>query len=193
MEKKKKNKVLAWLIPVVVIVIIIALIAVFSVQKPKEEKVIKIGAILPLTGKVSYWGEPVLKGMNFAIQEINSKGGINGKKLKLIVEDSKADPKEGVTAANKLISEGVITMIVHTTAVSNAVAPILEENKIPWIADAADPGLPLTYSYAFKTFYNAYAECKKLASYGLEKGIINTVCCCQICLGANGVQRELKK
>ena len=154
----------------IVVIILIAAIAIFSA--PKGEETIKIGAILPVTGNVAYWGQPVQKGMEFAVDEINSAGGINGKQIKLIVEDSKADPKEALTVLNKLLTiDNVLTVSVHTTAVSNAVAPVLEENKIPWIANAADTGLPLTYNYAFKTFYNAYDECKKLVSYGSQQGM----------------------
>lgn len=164
------NKTTQIIIGIIVIVIIVVLVIVFSGKKPLEGE-IKIGAILPLTGNVAYWGQPVLKGMNFAVEEINSNGGINGKKLKLIIEDSKADPSEGVTALNKILTSDVMSVIVHTTAVSNAVAPILEENEVPFIANAADTGLPLKYKYAFKTFYNAYDECKKVVKYANSKGM----------------------
>ncbi|MEM4215062.1 MAG: ABC transporter substrate-binding protein [Candidatus Pacearchaeota archaeon] len=154
------------MVPIIALLLCLFLVSsifVAGCAKKEKEEVIKIGAILPLTGNVAFWGQPVQKGMEFAAKEINSKGGINGKKIELRIEDSKGDATEGVIALNKLLNiDKVLTVSVHTTAVSNAVAPILEENKVPWIANAADPGLPLTYKYAFKTFYNAYDECKKL-------------------------------
>lgn len=163
----KKNNL--WIIlGILIIAIILINILVFI---PKSNT-IKIGAILPLTGNVAYWGQPVGKGMEFAVNEINENGGIDGRKIKLIIEDSKGDPTEAVSALNKLLTiDDIITVSAHTTAVSNAVAPVLEENKIPWIANAADTGLPLTYDYAFKTFYNAYDECKKLVNHGSQEGM----------------------
>jgi len=57
-----------------------------KVRVQQEEKVIKIGAILPLTGAAAEWGENQMKGMELAIKEVNNKGGIKGKKIKLIAK-----------------------------------------------------------------------------------------------------------
>ena len=68
------------------------------------EDFIKIGAILPLSSSTgSSYGEYAQLGLELALEEINSKGGVNGKKLKIIYEDSKGEPKIGLEAINKLI------------------------------------------------------------------------------------------
>ena len=54
---------------------------------------IKIGAIIPLSGAASHLVD-VRDAMNLAVQEVNSLGGINGKKIEFIVEDSKSDKDE---------------------------------------------------------------------------------------------------
>lgn len=167
---KRLNKTNLWLTIGIVAIIIVALIVVFSV--PKEKETIKIGGILPLSGNVAFWGQPFQKGMEIAVEEINSAGGINGKKIELIIEDSGGDSTKGITALNKLLNiDNVLAVSIHTSAVALPAAPILEEKKVPWIATTADTGLPLTYNYAFKSFYNAYVECKKLVSYGSKKGM----------------------
>lgn len=140
----------------------------------ESEEKIKIGAVLPLTGKVAFWGEPVLKGMKFAVNEINREGGINGREVEILVRDSKADPKTAVKATRSLFGSDPVAYSVHTTGVSNAVAPVLEKKQIPVITNAADTGLPLDHNYTFKTFYNAYSKCKEMARYatserGMEK------------------------
>jgi len=155
----------------IVIGIIVAIIVVggiwwFGSQTPNEKSVIKIGSIVPLTGKIAFLGQPFQKGMEQAVNEINAKGGVNGQRIELVTEDSKGDPTEGVTIANKFVSRGDITsVVVYSTAVSAAVASVFDENKIPFIAHGADTGLPLEHPYAFKTFYNSYDECKKLFNY----------------------------
>jgi branched-chain amino acid transport system substrate-binding protein len=137
---------------------------------PTVKGTIKIGAILPLTGNVAFWGTHVLNGMKIAVEEINSKGGINGREIRLIVEDSKGDPKEGVNAANKLLNiDNVFTLITHTTAVANAVVPLTEEKQIPAIFDAAASAIALNNKFAFKTFYDATKECRRLVDYAVNK------------------------
>ncbi|GKT37072.1 Leu/Ile/Val-binding protein like protein, partial [Aduncisulcus paluster] len=69
-----------------------------------KDDVIKIGAILPLTGDAAAWGIPPKNAALLAVEQINADGGINGKKLELIVEDGGCDPKMGVSAINKLLS-----------------------------------------------------------------------------------------
>ncbi|HHD92048.1 MAG TPA: amino acid ABC transporter substrate-binding protein [Candidatus Portnoybacteria bacterium] len=94
---------------------------------------IKIGAILPLTGGASWIGDSQRKGLELAVDEINSMEGINGKKVQLIVEDSKSNPKEGVSAFNKIIytNSDISAIFSSLSSVSNAVLPLADKNKIP--------------------------------------------------------------
>src|SRR5258707_9030460 len=64
---------------------------------------IVIGTHQDLSGPVKGWGVPVSNGMKMAVEEINAAGGINGRKIKLIVEDNGYDPKRAVLASQKLI------------------------------------------------------------------------------------------
>lgn len=64
-----------------------------------EEDVIKIGAILPMTGNAAIYGESMRQGAELATEQINK---LNSKKVEIIFEDSKGDPKEALSAFNKL-------------------------------------------------------------------------------------------
>src|SRR2546430_9215870 len=66
---------------------------------------IVIGTHQDLSGPIKVWGVPVLNGMKLAVEEINAKGGIHGRKLKLIAEDSQYDPKKAVLASQKLVEK----------------------------------------------------------------------------------------
>lgn len=73
---------------------------------------IVIGTHQDLSGPIKFWGVPVSNGMKMAVEEINAAGGINGRKIKLIVEDSGYDPKKAVLASQKLIERDKIFAMV---------------------------------------------------------------------------------
>ena len=64
---------------------------------------IVVGTHQDLSGPIKAWGVPVSNGMKMAIEEINAAGGINGRKIRLIIEDSGYDPKRAVLDTQKLI------------------------------------------------------------------------------------------
>ena len=73
---------------------------------------IVIGSHQDLSGPIKVWGVPVSNGMKMATEEINAAGGINGRKIKLIIEDSGYDPKRAVLASQKLIEKDKIFAMV---------------------------------------------------------------------------------
>ena len=73
---------------------------------------IVIGTHQDLSGPIKGWGVPVSNGMKMAVEEINTAGGINGRKIKLIVEDTGYDPKRAVLASQKMIERDKIFAMV---------------------------------------------------------------------------------
>ncbi len=73
---------------------------------------IVIGTHQDLSGPIKTWGVPVSNGMKLAVEEINAAGGINGRKLRLIVEDSAYDPKKAVLASQKLVEKDKVFAMV---------------------------------------------------------------------------------
>ena len=73
---------------------------------------IVVGSHQDLSGPIKGWGVPVANGLKMAADEINAAGGINGRKIKLIVEDSGYDPKRAVLASQKLIEKDKIFAMV---------------------------------------------------------------------------------
>jgi len=69
---------------------------------------IVLGTHQDLSGPIKSWGVPVLNGMKLAVEEINAAGGIYGRKIKLVVEDSGYDPKRAVLATQKLVERDKI-------------------------------------------------------------------------------------
>ena len=109
---------------------IIALILVLSLRQG-EEKTVKIGAILPMTGSAASYGKWMHNGISLALDDINREGGIDGRKLAVVFQDSASDNKVAVNAANKLVSVDRTRIIETTlTGVTKAVSPITERNKV---------------------------------------------------------------
>ncbi|MEW6768031.1 MAG: ABC transporter substrate-binding protein [Pseudomonadota bacterium] len=75
-------------------------------------KEIVIGTHQDLSGPIKFWGVPVSNGMKMAADEINAAGGVNGRMIKLVVEDSGYDPKRAVLASQKMIEKDKIFAMV---------------------------------------------------------------------------------
>src|SRR3989344_8626278 len=72
----------------------------------------KIGVMLPLTGDGAAYGLPIRKSLQIAVDEINANGGVNGKKLEPVYQDSKCNPKDGNAAAQTLINIDKVKVII---------------------------------------------------------------------------------
>jgi len=73
---------------------------------------IKVGAVLPVSGPVSAYGSQTRDGILLAFEEINAAGGINGKKLELIVEDDEANPEKTINAFKKLVAKDKVDAVL---------------------------------------------------------------------------------
>ncbi|HEY5581216.1 MAG TPA: ABC transporter substrate-binding protein [Rhodoferax sp.] len=122
---------------------------------------ITLGTILDLSGPLAGFGKQARLGMLLAVDEINETGGVNGRKLKLLVEDDGYDPKKAVLAAQKLVNQDKIFMMMgHIgTAQNMAAMPVqFEKNVINFFPITAaremyEPFHKLKYSFA-ATYYD---------------------------------------
>jgi branched-chain amino acid transport system substrate-binding protein len=99
---------------------------------------IVIGLIAPLTGPVAAYGDQVKNGAQVAIDEINKKGGIHGEKVVLKLADDAGEPKQGVSAANQLVGDGVHFVVGPVTSgVAVPASDVLAENGILMVTPTA--------------------------------------------------------
>src|SRR3990167_3931072 len=103
-----------------------------QVAKPAVSETIKIGFIGPLTGDTASLGTTLRDGAEIAVEEINAKGGVNGKKIEAIYEDGGCKAQGATLAAQKLINNDKVVLIIGGSCSSEtlAAAPIAEEEKI---------------------------------------------------------------
>ena len=133
------------------------------------QNTIKVGVPMPLSGPAALYGEPAVKGARMFVDEINAAGGVLGKKIELVVRDSKASADEAVRVSRELILKEDVQFLVGTltSAEGPAVSTIAKENKIILIAP-----IPKTdqltapknlHPYVFRTAANTTMEGRSVA------------------------------
>lgn len=149
----------------VALAVSLLLALVLSVQA-QQPKVIKIGAVYPLTGNIASTGLDNKTGVDLAVDIINGNvkldlplagaGGLpnmGGAKIQIVYADSKGDPRNGMSEAERLVtSEKVVAMIgAYQSAVTKTASQATERLKIPYVcSDASSPTLT---ERGFKYFY----------------------------------------
>jgi len=134
---------------------------------------IRIGTILPLTGNYAEYGSRVKKGVDLAIEEINSKGGIAGKIIRLYSEDSQSKAKNAVSALNKFISINGIRFVIGEVSSTHTLAmvPIAQQNQVFLFAPVSSSPKLTNISPIFARNWPAdNAEASAIAEYAINQG-----------------------
>ncbi len=152
-----KNKIIA------IITLILLLIAACAVQQPAqqaEEKKpaqlqgsYKIGVLYPLSGDGAAYGLPIQRATKIAIDEINAKGGISGRKIEPIYEDGKCNPKDSNAATQKLVNIDKVKFIIGGACSGETLgaAPITEANKVILISPSStSPDITKAGDFVFR-------------------------------------------
>lgn len=92
-----------------------------------------LGTHLDLSGPIASWGLPIKNGMELAVEDVNAKGGVHGRKIRLIVEDSGYDPKKAVLATNKMLAHDKIFAMVGAlgSVTAGAAMPMVLNQGLP--------------------------------------------------------------
>ncbi|MCF5427133.1 ABC transporter substrate-binding protein, partial [Pseudomonas syringae] len=99
---------------------------------------IKIGIAGPKTGPVAEYGTMQFNGARMAIEQINAKGGVDGKKLEAVEYDDACDPKQAVAVANKVVNDGVKYVVGHLCSSSaQPASDVYEDEGIIMVTPAA--------------------------------------------------------
>lgn len=138
---------------------------------------IRIGALFELTGAVANYGKSSLNGAQMAVDEINGKGGINGKKIRLVSADNKSEPSEAGNQATKLITKDKVAVIVGpcTSGSTAAASPVVSGSKVPLISPSATaPGITVddkgkVRPYIFRVCFTDPFQGKILATFAVDE------------------------
>lgn len=115
---------------------------------------IKIGVLLPLTGKLAKYGDIEQKSFIMAAEEINASGDFDGRKIELIIEDTQGKSDVGRTAIERMIDADRVIAIGggYSSSVTWEASKIAQQNKIPFLVNtaAADKITELGWEYIFR-------------------------------------------
>ena len=128
---------------------------------------LKFGLTMPLTGSQALYGTDQVKAAQWAVADINAKGGVNGKKLEMILIDTQADPQLGINATKRLSSVDKVPIILTSwSAVVKAVAPIVNREKVLALSVGANsPEIATLGDYVYTTFPLADVDVSGLSQY----------------------------
>lgn len=133
-----------------------------------NDKVIKVGVIMPLTGPVAEPGINALRGVELSVEKFNAE---QKHQIQLIVEDSKSTPKDGISAINKLITVDKVKIVIGDimSSVVLAMAPIAERNKVVLISPgASSPDVRNAGDYIFRIYSSDDYDGQVMAEYILN-------------------------
>jgi branched-chain amino acid transport system substrate-binding protein len=128
---------------------------------------IKIGAVLPMTGKSAQYGIWIQEGLELAKGQINAEGGIKGKQLEIIYEDDQCDAKLASTAMQKLVDQDKVPVVYGSWCSSSvlAQAPIAEESQTVLVGEAISPKIRDAGDFVFRMQPDARYYIKELVPF----------------------------
>jgi branched-chain amino acid transport system substrate-binding protein len=143
--------------------------ATFAVQA--QEKVIRVGVLMPISGPGSYFGVMGKEGIDLALEQL--KGGVNGYRLQVQYEDSACSPLQATNAVKRVLDQFRPHIVIgeECSDASLAIAPILEQAKVPQL-NAGSVTMKLTesgYKYVFRIFPNAAQQSLPLAKVAYDR------------------------
>lgn len=137
---------------------------------------VQIGVMLPLTGDNALYGESFGTALELAKEEINANGGILGKKVEFVAEDSRCDAKAGVAAINSLVRLKAMKIVIaaECSGPSLAAAPIAESAGVLYlVALASNPDIKYSGDYVFRIAPSDSQQGKDLAMVVFRGGSRN--------------------
>lgn len=124
---------------------------------PKDTGPLKIGFMAPLSGDAAAYGEPVRNAMELAVEEINASGGVAGRQVEVVYEDSKCNGKDAAATAQKLVSVDEVKYIVGPVCSGEAFSavPITSAAKVLLLSPGSSaPKLAGMSPYFMRTYPN---------------------------------------
>ncbi len=141
-------------------------------QSSGNQATIKVGEFASLTGSEATFGISSHEGTQMAIEEVNAAGGVLGKKLELLTEDTQSKAGEPATVVNKLIARDGVVAILGEVASSRSLeaAPICQANKIPMISPSStNPKVTEAGDYIFRVCFTDRFQATVMADFAKNK------------------------
>jgi branched-chain amino acid transport system substrate-binding protein len=144
--------------------------AIAPLSAGAQDKVIRVGILMPISGPASYFGVMGKEGIELALEQL--KGGVNGYRLQVQYEDSACSPLQATNTVKRVLEQLKPHIVIgeECSDASLAIAPILDQAKVPML-NAGSVTMKLTesgYKYVFRIFPNAEQQSLPLAKVAYE-------------------------
>jgi branched-chain amino acid transport system substrate-binding protein len=153
------------------------LFTVLGCKKIETTSDIKLGATFPLTGEVASYGQKAKRGIEMAVEEINAKGGVLGRKVVIDFQDDRNDKKEAVTIVTKFATIDKVPVVFGSAGSSAtlAIAPIANQNKVVLITPVSSSSQLSTEGgkYFFRTVPADDLQATILSDWVFDSGAKN--------------------
>ncbi len=152
------------------LVLVVSVLLIMSAVALGAEEIV-IGLVTPVTGDVATFGMSVRNAALLWEKQVNNRGGIQGRKVKIIVEDDKGVPSETANAVSKLINQSKVLMIMGpvTSKCANAGAPIGQASKVPVLTPTAtDQAVTAVGNYVFRACFIDPFQGQVMGKFALE-------------------------
>ncbi len=150
-------------------------------SEARKHGVLKVGVILPLTGDAAAYGRSARDGMDLAFKHLNTLGGIRGRQIEPIYEDSRADPTTAATAFIKLATVDKVSVVLGPMTSSEvlAIAPMAERYKVVLFTPTASaPAITHAGDYVFRNLASDLSDGIAMARFAYQKLKLTTAGIC---------------
>ncbi|RPJ32068.1 MAG: hypothetical protein EHM35_11855, partial [Planctomycetaceae bacterium] len=134
---------------------------------------IKIGLIGPVSGPGAFYGASMKEAADLAVDDLNAKGGVKGKKVQVIVEDDESTPVKGVNAAQKLVTKDQVVAIVghYNSSCTLASMAVTQKEKVPHMCPISTAAAITEqgFKYIFRNCATNPMQVGQLADYVITK------------------------
>lgn len=149
-------------------IVVSIILSQFTVVAAVADSSVTIGVITDLSGVASYYGEQTRVGVTMAARQLEAQG----KRVKVIIEDSSLDTKKGISAAQKLLFvDKVDAVYVDFTPIATAVSAVVERSGKLLFYSAAAESIVRNNKHAFKSYQNYSQGCRAVAEQFKRQGI----------------------
>jgi branched-chain amino acid transport system substrate-binding protein len=141
-------------------------------QAQTDERPVKIGVFLSLTGATASYGVSALNAIKLATEETNGKGGLNGRRVELVVEDDHSRTQDVPAIVTRLIKEANVDALIAEPVSVRAIAaaPIAQANHVVMISTASvKPELTTHGDYIFRACFISSTEGEAVAKFAVNK------------------------
>jgi branched-chain amino acid transport system substrate-binding protein len=139
-----------------------------------RDQPIRIGVLVPLSGSLRVWGVNSERGIRLAADQINEAGGIDGRPIELLVEDSECTPETAVGVLEGWIDAGDVPAVLGAICSSNvlAMAPVAEAGKVVVLSTgASNPAISYAGDFIFRNWPSDRVQGHLTADYAIAQGL----------------------